>query len=338
MLVGVCDFPGSYAFPPSAYGGIERWLWATAVGARKAGAEVHLLGPQWQTHLAHGWPTAALRLEDMDPDNAADLKKLADYDLLIVGHEYPSQPNWRRVFDRLDCEVATFQHAPAFQHHADAFDGRRSRLFCYSTEMMERYATHSPRRTLAVHLGLNEEEPPAVEGEDLVWLGRIDREKAPHLAIMAAQRLGRRIKVVGPVFDRSYVDAHQEHFGADHVDFVGELGGREKTLAFGDAAAFVYTYARDYIEAGAAVFGESLRAGTPVAALAWRQGTCADAALCAETGSVAHVDPRDDDTTVAQRLAEAVEQCMDLKAERVQEVGLARFDEADHFKALAQRD
>ena len=25
MLVGVCDFPGSYAFPPAGYGGIERW-------------------------------------------------------------------------------------------------------------------------------------------------------------------------------------------------------------------------------------------------------------------------------------------------------------------------
>jgi len=33
MLVGVCDLPGAYAFPPSGYGGIERWLWAVAVGA-----------------------------------------------------------------------------------------------------------------------------------------------------------------------------------------------------------------------------------------------------------------------------------------------------------------
>ncbi|MEV2276245.1 lasso peptide biosynthesis B2 protein [Nocardiopsis sp. NPDC049922] len=47
VLVGVCDFPGRYAFPPAGYGGIERWLWAVAVGARAAGADVHLLGPGW---------------------------------------------------------------------------------------------------------------------------------------------------------------------------------------------------------------------------------------------------------------------------------------------------
>ena len=262
MLVGVCDFPGSYAFPPSAYGGIERWLWATAIGARKAGAEVHLLGPQWRADLAQGWTTAAIRLEDLDPDDRKAIRQLAVYDLLIVGHEYPSHPAWRRVFDQLDCDLATFQHAPSFQHQPGAFDGKRSRLFCYSAEMMERYASQSPRRSLAVHLGLDEEEPPAADGEHLVWLGRIDREKVPHLAIMAAQRLGRRIKIVGPIFDMPYVESQARYFGADNVDFVGELGGRDKAAAFSGGAVFVYTYARDYIEAGAAVFGEALRAGT----------------------------------------------------------------------------
>lgn len=51
MLVGVCDFPGSYAFPPAGYGGIERWLWAVAVGARTAGADVHLIGTGWLAEL-----------------------------------------------------------------------------------------------------------------------------------------------------------------------------------------------------------------------------------------------------------------------------------------------
>ncbi|MGH3624510.1 MAG: hypothetical protein ACRDQ5_22445 [Sciscionella sp.] len=45
MLAGVCDFP------PCGYGGIERWLWAVAIGARARGAEVHLLGPQGRSEL-----------------------------------------------------------------------------------------------------------------------------------------------------------------------------------------------------------------------------------------------------------------------------------------------
>ncbi len=280
MLVGICDFPSTYDFPPHGYGGIERWLWAAAVGAKRADADVHLLGPKWRTDL-DGFTRRPVRLEDLtDP---AELKA-SGYDLLVVGHEYPSLPAWRKVFDQLDADVATFQHWPYFQHIPDAFDGHRRRLYCYSLEMCRRYAVHRPFPELAVHLGLREEEPPAVDGTDLVWLGRIDEQKAPHIAVLAARLLGRRIRLVGPVFDREYLNRHQRLFEAPHVELVGELGGPAKIETLNGAAALVYTCARDYIEAGAAVFGESLRAGTPVAALAWSPGTCAEAALTCSGG------------------------------------------------------
>ncbi|MFF4170171.1 glycosyltransferase [Streptomyces sp. NPDC001744] len=338
MLVGVCDFPGSYAFPPAGYGGIERWLWAVAVGARTAGADVHLLGPGWLTDLEHDWVRKPVRLEDISTGSLAE-RELRDtgYDLLVVGHEYPSLPAWTRTWGELDCDVATFQHSPVFQHSSTAFDGQRSRLYCYSPEMMERYADHRPIPELAVHLGLDEEEPPATAGTDLVWLGRIDEEKAPHIAVRAAQILGRRIRIVGPVFDEAYVRRHERLFSADHVKWIGELGGPAKTAAIADASVFVYTYARTYVEAGAAIFGESLRAGTPMAALTWREGTCADAALCDETGAVAVVDPREEDETAARRLADVIEQAESLDHQRVQAIGMQRFDPARHFQAMSAR-
>ncbi|MEK8144263.1 hypothetical protein NKH18_27505 [Streptomyces sp. M10(2022)] len=169
--------------------------------------------------------------------------------------------------------------------------------------MIERYAEHRPTPELAVHLGLDEEEPPAVAGSDLVWLGRIDEEKAPHIAVRAAQILGRPIQIVGPVFDEAYVRRHERLFSASHVKWAGELGGSAKTAAIRDASVFVYTYARTYVEAGAAVFGESLRAGTPMAALTWREGTCAEAALCDQTGAITVADPDVDDETAAGLLA-----------------------------------
>lgn len=338
MLVGVCDFPGSYAFPPAGYGGIERWLWAVAVGARAAGADVHLLGPGWLTDLEHDWVRKPVRLEDLTPGSLAERElRSAGYDLLVVGHEYPSLPAWTRTWNKLDCDMATFQHSPVFQHADTAFDGKRSRLYCYSPEMIERYAAHRPIPELAVHLGLDEEEPPAVAGSDLVWLGRIDEEKAPHIAVRAAQILGRRIQIVGPVFDEAYVRRHEHLFSADHVKWVGELGGPAKTAAIRDASVFVYTYARAYVEAGAAVFGESLRAGTPMAALTWREGTCAQAALCDQTGVVAVADPVVDDETAAELLARAIEKAEDLKYAEVQEIGMDRFDPARHFRAMASR-
>ncbi|WP_202867883.1 glycosyltransferase [Kribbella pittospori] len=313
MLVGVCDFPSDYPFPPAAYGGIERWLWAVAVGARAAGADVHLLGPGWIPDLGEDWLRKPVRLEEISAGSLAERElRRAAYDLLVVGHEYPSHPAWSRMRDRLDCDVAAFQHSPTFQHSPNAFDGKQSRLYCYSPEMVERYADHEPIAELAVHLGIDEDEPPAATGRDLVWLGRVDSDKAPHLAIRAAQILGRRIRIVGPIFDEEYVRTHRSLFDADHVEFLGELGGPAKVAALQSADAFVYTYARSYVEAGAAVFGEALRAGTPVAALTWRGGTCAEAATCEQTGVVAVTDPIVDDETAAHRLADAIAQAASL--------------------------
>ncbi|MFF4778976.1 hypothetical protein ACFY05_39750 [Microtetraspora fusca] len=299
---------------------------------------MHLLGPQWRDDLGDGWNTRPVRLETLEPGSleAARLKATG-YDLLVVGHEYPSLPSWRKTWQELGSDVATFQHAPAFQHQPDAFDGIRSRLYCYSPEMIERYGEHRPIPELAVHLGLHEEEPAAVSGNDLLWLGRIDAEKSPHLAVMAAGILRRRIKVVGPVFDPEYVAQHAHLFAGDHVEMVGELGGQAKTAAFRDAAAYVYTCGRTYVEAGAAVFGESLRAGTPVAALTWRPGTCADAALCPRTGSIATLDPAASDLEAAHALAAAIEAASQLDAADVQEIGMQRFDPVRHFTALASR-
>ncbi|MFI9253706.1 glycosyltransferase [Streptomyces sp. NPDC053069] len=336
MLVGVCDFPGSYAFPPAGYGGIERWLWAVAVGARAAGADVHLLGPGWLPNLEPDWIRKPVRLEDVTPGSLADRElKATGYDLLVVGHEHPSLPAWARTWSELECDVATFQHSPVFQHTDTAFDGKRSRLYCYSPEMIERYATHRPIAELAVHLGLDEEEPPATRGQDLVWLGRIDEEKAPHLAARAAQILGRRIRIVGPVFSKDYVRSHEKILTAGNVELVGELGGPAKTAAIRNASVFVYTYARSYVEAGAAVFGESIRAGTPMAALTWREGTCAQAALCDRTGTMAVIPPDVDDETASQALAEAIERAAELDHAEVQEIGKRRFDPTRHFEALA---
>lgn len=338
MLVGVCDFPGSYAFPPAGYGGIERWLWAVAVGARAAGADVHLLGPGWLTDLKNDWVRKPVRLEDITTGSLAsrDLRSTG-YDLLVVGHEYPSLPAWTRTWNELDCDVATFQHSPVFQHADSAFDGKRSRLYCYSPEMIERYAEHQPIPELAVHLGLDEEEPLATAGSDLVWLGRIDEEKAPHIAVRAAQILGRRIQIVGPVFDEAYMRRHERLFSASHVKWVGELGGPAKTAAIRGASVFVYTYARTYVEAGAAVFGESLRAGTPMAALTWRDGTCAEAALCDRTGVITVAHPDQSDETAAELLALAIDQTEDLNHTEVQEIGIHRFDPTRHFTAMSTR-
>jgi glycosyltransferase involved in cell wall biosynthesis len=336
MNVGICDFPSDYEFPPRGYGSIERWLWAAAVGARAWGASVHLLGPSWRTNLPSSFRRSDVRLEDLGPGTVGEAELLAlSFDLLIVGHEYPAHPAWRRTWQTLNCDVATFQHDPQFRHPPSTFNATTSRLYCYSREMTCRYREHSPRQELSVQLGLGEEPPPAIRGRDLLWLGRICSAKAPHLAVIAAARLGRRIRIVGPVHEPEYVRKHAQLFGSKHVEWVGELGGTAKARHLRDTAVLVYTCAPDYVEAGAAVFGDALRAGTPVAAVAWRAGTCADAALCDRTGTIAmSSDELDEDATV-DALAAAIIAAEKLEPESVQAVGLDRFDPVRHFEALA---
>jgi glycosyltransferase involved in cell wall biosynthesis len=340
MRVGVCDFPSAYEFPPRGYGGIERWLWSVAVGARRAGCEVHLLGPSWRDDLPAGFHRLPLRIENAgtDPGQWHEVRR-RQLDLLVVGHEYPSQQAWRRAWLDLGCDVVSHQQDPNFRHADGAFDGRRSRLFCYSPEMLARYSRQHPRPALSTHLGFREEEPPrAVRGSDLVvWIGRIDAEKAPHLATMAAAALGLRIRIIGPVFDPEYVLRYREQFTAAHVELTGEVAGPSKLRAIAECRVLAYTCSRTYVEAAGAVFGESLRVGTPVAALAWRPGTSPEAALCGRTGRVAAASPRGTDEEAARSLAVAIDEASQLNASEVQEVGLRRFDPVAHFRVLAER-
>lgn len=93
MRVGICDFPSDYAFPPHGYGGIERWLWAVAVGARRVGAQVHLLGPAWRDDLPGDYLRLPVRLEDLTDGDAA-LHGLREFrlDLMIAATSTPHIP------------------------------------------------------------------------------------------------------------------------------------------------------------------------------------------------------------------------------------------------------
>lgn len=336
MRVAVCDYPGPWEFPPRGYGGAERRLWAAAVGAKRSGAEVFLLGPQWRVRDP-AFSRSSIRLEQLDAaDPVADL----DLDLFIVGHEYSSHERWRAVFDQLGADLAIFQGVPDFRHRPGAFDGRARRLYCHSSEMSALHREHLPIRGLAMGLGLDEDRlgiGSGGRGSDLVWVGRLVPDKAPHIAAMAATRLGRRITFVGPVFDAGYMAQHADVFAASNVDLVGELGGEAKIDAIEHGEVFVYTQSRSYIEAAGMVFSEALRAGTPMAALTWRTGTAAHASLCDETGQIAHLPAAATDDEAADALADAIAACRPLDHRRVREVGRARFDPEQFFDLLARR-
>ncbi|MGB7819771.1 MAG: glycosyltransferase [Ornithinibacter sp.] len=105
---------------------------------------------------------------------------------------------------------------------------------------------------------------PGPGGGSLVWVGRLVREKAPHLAIEVARRAGRRLRIAGPVSDPGYVrDEVLPRLGPD-VTYVGHLDTEGLRRLVGSSAAMIVTPMWD--EPYGLVAAEALACSTPVVA------------------------------------------------------------------------
>ena len=105
---------------------------------------------------------------------------------------------------------------------------------------------------------------PGPGGDDLVWFGRLVREKAPHEALRIAAASGRRLRLAGPVSDRSYFDDAVRPLLGPRAEYVGHLGVDDLVALVGSSAASLVTPAWD--EPYGLVAAESLACGTPVLA------------------------------------------------------------------------
>src|SRR5260221_692417 len=128
--------------------------------------------------------------------------------------------------------------------------------------------------------------PPEGAGEGyLAFLGRIAPEKRPDLAVRWAVKSGRRLKIAAKV-DR----ADEEYFAAvirpllnqPGIDFIGEIGEREKSEFLGNAAALLFP--GDWPEPFGLVMIEAFACGTPV--LAYRHGSVPEVVEDGVTGFI----------------------------------------------------
>lgn len=153
-------------------------------------------------------------------------------------------------------------------------------------------------------------------GDDLVWMGRLTPEKGTDLAIRAARRAGRRLRIVGPVSNPGWFEEVVAPELGDDVVHVGHLAHTDLMGVVRECAAALVTPRWD--EPFGLVAAEAAASGTPVVAL--DRGGLREF-LTEQMGVL--VDPESDDDVVAGRMAEAVGRAVGLSRREVRAQALA---------------
>jgi glycosyltransferase involved in cell wall biosynthesis len=167
-------------------------------------------------------------------------------------------------------------------------------------------------------------------GSYLAFLGRISPEKRVDRAVEIARRIGTKLRVAAKVdaVDADYFRAEIEPLFRDPlVEFIGEIGEREKPAFLSNARALLFPI--DWPEPFGLAMIEALQCGTPV--VAWRCGSVPEVIDNGVTGFVVG------DLDEAVRAIAAV---VELDRRRVRDVFQTRYSVsrmASDYLAVYQR-
>jgi len=173
-------------------------------------------------------------------------------------------------------------------------------------------------------------------GSYLAFLGRMSPEKRVDRAIDIARKAGMKLKIAAKIYpeERAYFKETIEpllRLSHDWVEYIGEVGGREKDEFLGGARALLFPI--DWPEPFGLVMIEAMACGTPV--IAWRNGSVPEIVDNGVTGFV--VDSLD----AAVRAVEQVN-CLDRSAcrhtfeQRFDATRMTR-DYVEVYRCLTQR-
>jgi len=168
----------------------------------------------------------------------------------------------------LPAPVLTTLHTPPFpwMELGVALAGRHAAYACVS-QANARDWTSLPTAPRIIRNGVEDDGVgPGVGGDDLVWMGRLTPDKGADLAIRAARRVGRPLRLAGPVSDRAWFEEVIAPELDGDIEHVGHLSHVELAALVRTSAAALVT--PRWEEPFGLVAAEAAMWGTPVVALA----------------------------------------------------------------------
>lgn len=261
--------------PPKLYGGTERVVYNLTEGLIKRGHDVTLFASGDSSSNAKLVPAcvSALRLDEdcIDPIvhhfHLMEMveKESQNFDIIHSHIDYLYFPIMRRsrntylttLHGRLDIP----ELKPLFLEYRDI------PLVSISDSQRQPFPENNWQATVYHGLPLDLYHFNKKGGDYLVFVGRVSPEKRIDRAIEIAKKAGVPVKIAAKVdkVDKDYFESKIKCM-LDHplVEFIGEVGEKEKEELLGNALGFIYPI--DWPEPFGLAMIESMACGTPVIA------------------------------------------------------------------------
>lgn len=275
------------AIPPKQYGGIEQVIYHLIKGLKEAGHEPILLGPADSEvdceivaicDTALSFPASkdpkvlsehANKVKQARKTTARKLRELLPRIDIIHSHgfdlkDFADFPNLTTIHNKI------YLNDPYYLADLDYYLKRKN-LYFASVSKNQQAVAPELNFVAAVYNGEDPHQFPIVTEPQnyLCFLGRFDRDKAPHMAIQLALNLGEKIKLAGKLDHDSqgYFDEEIKPY-LDHpdVEYLGEIGFEEKVALLSNAKCNLHP--TNFREPFGLTVLEAAYSGTPTLAIA----------------------------------------------------------------------